>query len=200
MAYGRTKADLRYIPALIGGVLLLFLVSGCAQNMLALAYPVPSETIAPDSSAPKICVVLFSDGRDTLELGKRRDGGPFFTSFSAVDWVSRALADELAALGYRVSYSRTIEAARAAGQDFIVTGILEELWLEERSLTSYNCKSKATVSLLDASGGVLFTNNYTATINRTAIPLMGGAESALTETAQDLLRPAARKISLLVSR
>ena len=178
------------LPLLLLAALFL---TGCAQNVVRLGYPSAPSVVAK-SGSPSICVVLFEDRRGKAEIGERRDGQSFQPQTAVDDWMSRAMADELAQAGFVVTYARTFELAKQSAPDFIVTGVIEEVWLKEPSFTSLSCSMRVTVSLLRGNGTHLFKNNFSASLNRTVIPAMDSAPKILTETLNDLLQPAAQKI------
>lgn len=176
-----------------------FLFTGCARNVVRLSYPAP-ETGVAKNGASSICVVLFEDRRNKAEIGQRRNGELFQPQTAVNDWVSRAVADELVRAGFVVTYAQTLEQARQSSPDFIVTGIIEEVWLSEPSFTSLACSMRATVSLLRGSGTHVFKNSFSAKLTRTVIPAMDSSPKILTETLGDLLEPAVRKIEQAAHR
>lgn len=170
-----------------------FFLTGCAQNVVRLNYPAyPAVAVKP--GAASICVVLFEDRRGKAEIGQRRDGQNFQPQTAVDDWMSRAMADELAQSGFVVTYAQTLEQARQTNPQFIVTGVIEEVWLSEPSFSSLTCSMRATISLLRGNGTHVFKNNFSASLTKTVIPAMDSTPKILAETLGDLLQPAARKI------
>ncbi len=84
--------------------------------------PALSGQSLPAPNAPSICVVNFEDGRsDEYSVGVRRDGSAFTTNQNMSEWISRALADELARDGLRVTYAVSVAQARSGNPDYLVT-------------------------------------------------------------------------------
>ncbi len=188
----RSSRLFRALPCLL---LALFL-SGCAQNVVSLNYPAPKDTVIAKAGATTVCVVEFADKRDKMDIGQRRDGGSFQARNNVAAWVSRAMADELALTGLVVTYADTMAAAKASGPKYIVTGVINEIWLTENSLTGYSCSLRVTVSLLRSDGSHITKNNYQSMLSKTVIPTSDVPQTMLSEGLVDLLRPAARNIEL----
>lgn len=67
---------------------------------------------------------MFEDKRmDQTVIGTRRDSS-FVTTDNVAQWISKALADELARNGMQVSYSASVNEARKGNPDFMVTSRL----------------------------------------------------------------------------
>ncbi len=175
-------------------LLLFILLPGCAQNVVHLVYPAPKESVAAKADAPSVCVVTFEDRRDKAELGLRRDGDKFQPRTNIADWMSRAMADELAQTGLTVTYADNLAQARASNPGYIVTGIIDEVWLTENSLTRYTSTMRVTLSVLHANGSYLTKTNYNSSFSQTVLPTSDAPQSTLSEGLVDLLRPAAQNI------
>lgn len=169
-------------------------LSGCARNALHLAYPEHSKLAVPSASASSVCVVEFSDERGKLEIGEYRNGTFAHAGSPVTAWLARALAEELAAEGFIVSYAATLEEAILSAPDHIITGSVDEVWLQESGMTKYSCSIRCTLSLLAPDGIRLFRNSLSAKVTRSTLPLIGNGEAALTEAAQEFIQPAARLI------
>lgn len=185
------------LPRFLLLVLLASVLAGCAQSIVHLVYSAPKETITPRAGAPTVCVVAFEDRRGKDEIGQRRDGGLFLAHADVTGWVSRAMADELARTGLTVTYTSDIGQAKASNPDYIVTGVIDEIWLTESSLTRYASSMRVTISLLRGNGSYITKNNYSSTFSKTVIPMSDVPQSMLSEGLIDLLRPAARNIERL---
>ena len=183
---------LRVLPCL----LLFLLLPGCAQNVVSLDYPPPKEAVVPNAGASTLCVVQFADKRTQLAIGQRRDGGDFQPRTDVASWVSRAMADELAQVGLSVTYAENMAAAMASHPRYIVTGIINEIWLTENSLTRYTSAMHVTIALLRGEGSHITKNNYQSTFSQTVMPTSDVPQTMLSEGLVDLLRPAARNIEL----
>ena len=78
---------------------LAILCAACGPGNTVRLIPPPalSGQSLPAPNAPSICVVNFEDERsDEFSVGVRRDGSAFTTNQNVSEWISRALADELA--------------------------------------------------------------------------------------------------------
>lgn len=169
-------------------------LSACAPgSMVRLFYAPSASPVLPDPSAPRVTVVMFEDKRPVVQLGERKDGTSFMASSLVADWVSRSLADELTRLGLQVSYALTPEQARAGGADYIVTGVLTEVWLKEMKATDYSASMKMTVTVSDYSKA-LYSEQLSGSQSRRALPAQDVAEKLLAETLRDVMQPAAKKI------
>ncbi len=188
--YHFAGASLRILQFLALAVLL----SGCAQNVVHLVYPAPKEAVTPKAGSPSVCVVLFEDRRGKAEIGERRDGGKFQPRTNVASWISRAMADELAQTGLTVTYADDLSQAKASNPAYILTGVIDEVWLTENSLTRLTCTMRVTLSLLRGNGSYITKNNYHSTFSQTVIPTSDAPQSILSEGLIDLLRPAARNI------
>lgn len=93
----------------------------------------------------------------------------------------------------QVSFAPTLEQARAAKPDYIVTGDITEVWLQEQSTTRVLCTIKAKVAL-SGKKGVVYSENLSSSQERQFIPSGSAVESLLSDTLRDLLVPTAKKI------
>lgn len=180
--------------ALLLAVMALTLAACAPSNTVRLMYQPPDANILPAPGAPSVAVVMFDDPRHSLQIGERRDGTPFVASAPVSDWIARNLADELARQGLQVSYASTIEQARAANPDFIVTGTVGEVNLRELNTTDYTATIKATVTLSGRKGRI-FTENLSSSQNQQVLPSSQVTEKILSSTLRDLLQPVARKVN-----
>ena len=175
-------------------VMFMLMTGGCARTALQLAYPAPAAPVLPKAGAPSICVVTFEDNRGRVELGTYRDGALVYAASPVNDWLARALADELAAVGFVVSYAPSFTLAQGSSPDYIVTGSIDDIWLLETSLTHYSCTIRMTLSLQRSDGTHLFRNNFSSTVTRGTLPLVENGSQAMREAAMELARPAAQSL------
>lgn len=186
----------RFIRPLSGVLLaatLLVLAACGTTNMVRLIYAPADGTVLPIPSAPRVTVVMFEDQRPHGQIGVRRDGSSFTASSTVSDWVSRSLADELTRLGLQVSFANTVDQARASSPDYIVTGVVREVWLKELRPTEYTTSMRMTISMAGRNGQ-LFTETLSGGQNKQVLPVSGETDKLLAETLRDVLQPAARKI------
>jgi hypothetical protein len=123
----------------------------------------------------------------------RRDNSAFVTGDSAADWISRALADELARNGMRVSYAATFNEARNGNPAFMVTGVLDNIWLKEASATELSTELRITYNLANRQKHIL-KDSFNSAQSRTGLPTKSAAQDLLLDTLRDLVKPVARKI------
>ncbi|MCG4878171.1 hypothetical protein L0N00_17220, partial [Eggerthella lenta] len=76
-------------------------------------------------------------------IGTRRDSSAFVTTDNVAQWISKALADELARNGMQVSYSISVNEARKGNPDFMVTGQVDEANIRETSTTDMSTSLRA---------------------------------------------------------
>ncbi|MDR3319532.1 MAG: hypothetical protein LBS77_00890 [Desulfovibrio sp.] len=177
-------------------LLFILLLTACGpSNNVRLQPPPPLDaTVLPAPNAPSVSIVTFADSRpDRTSLGVRRDNSAFVTSDNMVEWVSRALADELARNGMQVSYAATFKQVRNGNPDYIVTGDLNTLWLKETSATELSTELRITYNLVNRQKRIL-KDSFNSTQSRTGLPTSSAAETLLMDTMRDLIKPVARKI------
>ena len=131
------KHTRRVFPAaLLPALLAVLLLSACgpSNNVRLLPPPPLDASVLPAPNAPRVSVVTFADKRtDQSALGVRRDNSAFVTSDDVAQWISRALADELARNGMQVTFALNVGQARSGNPDYLVTGQVDEAWLRETS-------------------------------------------------------------------
>ena len=173
----------------------LFLAAcGPSNTVRLLPQPPLDAAVLPAPNAPSISVVTFTDSRpDRTSLGVRRDSSAFVTGDNTADWVSRALADELARNGMQVSYATTYKQARDGNPDYMVTGELNALWLKEVSATELSTELRVTYFLANRQKRIL-RDSFNSAQSRTGLPTSSAAENLLLDTLRDLVKPVARKI------
>ena len=179
--------------ALLGAVLLL---SACGpSNTVRLLPPPPLDaSVLPAPNAPSVSVVSFEDKRvDTASVGVRRDGSAFTTSGDAAEWISRALADELARSGFQVTFAANVNQARSGNPDYLVTGQVDEVWLKENSSLEITSQMRVKCALANRKGR-LWSESCNASQSRSGLPSGSTADNLLLDTLRDLVKPMAQKI------
>lgn len=177
-------------------LLAIFLLSACGPGNTVSLLPPPSidANSLPAPNAPSISIVGFSDTRPDPEIvGKRRDGSAFTTSGDVAQWISRALADALARRGMRVTYASDAAQARSGNPDYLVTGVVEQIWLAEASAVELSAQMRVQCSLANRRGRLwMETTNSSQTYGG----LLSGkaADKLLLDTLNDLVQPIAQKI------
>lgn len=174
-------------------MLSLTVLSACGpSNTVRLVYKPADSSVLPPPGAPRVTVVQFDDKRANTQLGVRRDNSSFVANAPVAEWLSRSLADEMARLGLQVSYATTLDQARSGNPEYIVSGVIEEMWLKESSTTEISANIRAQMVLSNRKGRIL-TENLSAAQTRKALPSSNTAEALLTDTLQELVVPAAQK-------
>lgn len=183
---------LRYLPLCLA---FLFLCACGPGNSVRLLPPPPiAASSLPAPTAPSVSVVNFKDERiDPIAIGQRRDGSAFTTTGDVSSWVSRALADELARKGLRVTFAMTASQARSSNPDYLVTGSVNEVWLKENSAMDMSAQMRIICALASRQGK-LWSETCNSSQNRASLPSGSSAENLLLDTLRDLIKPVADKI------
>ena len=179
--------------ALLGAVLLL---SACGPSNTVRLLPPPAldASVLPAPNAPSVSVVRVEDKRvDTSSVGVRRDGSAFTTSGDVAEWISRALADELARSGFRVTFAANVNQARSGNPDYLVTGQVDEVWLKENSSLEISSQMRVKCALANRKGR-LWSESCNASQSRSGLPSGSMADNLLLDTLRDLVKPMAQKI------
>ena len=179
--------------ALLGAV---FLLSACGpSNTVRLLPPPPLDaSVLPAPNAPSVSVVSFEDKRvDTSSVGVRRDGSAFTTSGDVAEWISRALADELARSGFQATFAANVNQARSGNPDYLVTGQVDEVWLKENSSLEITSQMRVKCALANRKGR-LWSESCNASQSRSGLPSGSTADNLLLDTLRDLVKPMAQKI------
>lgn len=179
--------------ALLAASAMLVLAACAPSNTVRLLYAPPDASILPMPNAQRIAVVMFEDQRGTMQIGERRDGTSFVASAPVADWVARNLADELTRQGLQVSYATTLDQARAANPDFIVTGTVNDITLREVKTTDFTAQMRLGVTLSGRKGRI-FTETLSSSQSKQVIPSADVVEKLLADTLREVIQPAARKI------
>lgn len=190
----------RFSALSIAGVLLAVLFcAGCGpSNTVRLVYKPTDSNVLPAPGAPSVAVVQFQDKRPNTQLGVRRDGSSFVATSPVAEWLSRSLADELSRQGLQVSYATSSDQARAANPDYIIAGVIDEVWLKEASSTELSVTLRATMALSNRKGR-LMSEGLSAAQTKKGLPSSSAAEELLLDTMQELVQPAARKIQQAIN-
>ena len=169
-------------------------LTGClAQNNVRLLFN-PSGTAAlPVATAPRVAVVVFEDQRGRIDIGARKDGSPFQPSSSVAEWVSQSLADELARQGAQVSLATSMAQAQAGQPDYIVGGVVERVWLTEKSISSYDAVIRIQTRLYSQKQATV-SRSFASQQEKTGIPGAALAEQTLSSTLADVLKNASMSI------
>ena len=177
-------------------VLLAFLATACgpANSVRLLPPPFQEGAVLPGPKAPRVTVVAFEDKRqDMTVLGSRRDNTAFVTNDSVTQWISKALADELARNGLQVSYSDSVNQARAGNPDYLVTGDVDQVWLREKSATDLSTQMRVNYSVANRQSRI-YKETLNASQSRTVMPTGSAADNIMLDTLRELIKPMAQKI------
>ena len=171
----------------------LFVLSACGpSSTVRLLYRPADAPQIPAPTAPSISVVQLKDARTNSYIGVRRDNTPFIPNGTVPDWVTRSLADELTRQGLRVTYAQTLEAARVAQPQYILTGELQEVWIRETSSTDMAASIQAFISVI-GHRGKLVNEGVTSSLSKQGLPGRSVAEDLLYNTVQELVQSIANK-------
>ena len=177
-------------------VLLAFLATACgpANSVRLLPPPFQEGAVLPGPKAPRVTVVAFEDKRqDMTVIGSRRDNTAFVTNDSVTQWISKALADELARNGLQVSYSDSVSQARAGNPDYLVTGDVDQVWLREKSATDLSTQMRVNYSVANRQSRI-YKETLNASQSRTVMPMGSAADNIMLDTLRELIKPMAQKI------
>ena len=176
------------------------LLAACGPgNTIRLQDPAPAPGVIPSPDATTIAVVAFADKRENSSaIGERRDMSAFTTTDNVARWVSMALAEELRAAGYQVSYALSFDQAQHAVPDYLVQGSLLKAWLKEESATELHTDIKARFSLANKQK-VVVRETVSANQQHTGLPSNTAAEELMTTTVQDLVKTMVEKIKASAS-
>ncbi|WP_297826964.1 hypothetical protein [uncultured Desulfovibrio sp.] len=181
--------------ALLSGLLAALLLAACGpSNNVRLLPPPLDASVLPAPNAPRVSVVTFADQRqDQSALGVRRDKSAFVTGDDVPQWISRALADELARNGMQVTFALNVNQARSGNPDYLVTGQVDEVWLREASATDISSTLRVSYVLANRQGRLL-RESLNASQSRSGLPSGAAADNLMLETLRDLVKPMAQKI------
>lgn len=174
----------------------LYALTACGPgNTVKLLPPPPiAASSLPPPSAPSVSVVNFKDMRqDPSVIGARRDGSAFTTTGDVATWIARALADELARKGFRVTFSTDARQARISSPTYLVTGEVNEVWLKEVSSTEMTAQMRVSCTLANKAGKI-WTESCNSSQSITSLPSGDNADKLLLDTLSDLIKPIAEKI------
>ena len=177
-------------------VLLAFLATACgpANSVRLLPPPFMEGAVLPGPKAPRVTVVAFDDKREDMTvIGSRRDNTAFVTNDSVTQWISKALADELARNGLQVSYSDSVNQARAGNPDYLVTGDVDQVWLREKSATDLSTQMRVNYSVANRQSRI-YKETLNASQSRTVMPTGSAADTIMLDTLRELIKPMAQKI------
>ena len=177
-------------------VLLAFLATACgpANSVRLLPPPFQEGAVLPGPKAPRVTVVAFDDKREDMTvIGSRRDNTAFVTNDSVTQWISKALADELARNGLQVSYSDSVNQARAGNPDYLVTGDVDQVWLREKSATDLSTQMRVNYSVANRQSRI-YKETLNASQSRTVMPTGSAADTIMLDTLRELIKPMAQKI------
>ena len=176
--------------------MLAFLATACgpANSVRLLPPPFQEGAVLPGPKAPRVTVVAFDDKRqDMTVIGSRRDNTAFVTNDSVTQWISKALADELARNGLQVSYSDSVNQARAGNPDYLVTGDVDQVWLREKSATDLSTQMRVNYSVANRQSRI-YKETLNASQSRTVMPTGSAADNIMLDTLRELIKPMAQKI------
>ncbi len=193
---GRKKTYQHFFRAM-SLILVTFLLAACGPgNEIRLITPEKTgESVLPKPNAPTVTVVEFKDSRnEKTAIGLRRDGSAFSTRDKPTYWISHALADTLSDHGLMVSYATNFDQARKGNPDYIVSGKLQRVWLNETSATYIETIIEAQYTLANREKHLLQENNK-AQSSRGWPSSLSQTEAMVRDTMNDLIVPIAQKIA-----
>lgn len=164
-------------------------------NTVRLMYAQPASGALPSPGASTVTVVIFDDQRaQPPVIGSKRNGATIAPNAQVADWVARSLSEELSRQGFQVSYATTLSQAKAAKPQYIVTGVVREVWLREVNPTQMDVVVRLSIT---ASGqaGVVYSETLSATQDKQGILTEKAGENLLSEALRNILLPASEKIA-----
>lgn len=174
-------------------VLCVFLLSGCAGNVINLSYPPMRQDAAPATEKGiTVCIVDFENKRPVNAIGERQDGTPILPRVPVERWLANGVAEELNREGYTVLMAETLPEALTKGAEYIITGEAEEVWLAETSLTRYTGTIRTSITLFDGTGARITKNGYNSVYSKGVLPVYGIPQTLLNDALAEMLQPAAR--------
>jgi len=182
---------------LVLSFMLVFTLTACAGNTVRLLYGPSDPGSLPASSSKRVTVVMLDDKRNQQAIGVRSNGTPFASTSSVVDWASRTLGESIMRQGVQVSYAMTMAEAKRAKPDYIVSGSLNEVWLQEQSAASLLATVRMSLAMTDAQGKTVYSENLTASQERKAL-LTKDVENLLVDTLRECVGPASRTMTGLL--
>lgn len=189
-----SRRNVTFAPLFVLLAVLLLSACGPSNNVRLLPPPPLDASVLPAPNAPRISVVTFGDQRqDQSALGVRRDKSAFVTGDDVSQWISRALADELARNGMQITFALNVSQARSGNPDYLVTGQVDEAWLSEASATDISTHLRVSYALANRQGRLL-RESLNASQSRSGLPSGAAAENLMLETLRDLVKPMAQKI------
>ncbi len=178
----------------------MLMLTACGPNdTVRLTYPEKDSSVLPAPSAATVAVVLFTDKRPHAHLGVRRNNTTFASTVAVPEWISRSFADALSRHGLQVSYAESVDVARKAQPQYIVTGTVNLAELQEISITELRSTMQVDV-ILSNSQGRLINESLSASQNITGIIIESTAEKLLRQTVQELIKPGVQKITQTINK
>lgn len=173
---------------------------GPGNTVRLMPPPALSAAALPAPNAPNVSVVSFTDRQQDPEvIGKRRDGSAFTTNGDVAQWLSRALADELARKGMRVTFALDTAQARSGNPDYLVTGQVEQVWLNESSSVEMAAQMRVQCTLANRKGRLWQeTTNSSQTVG--GLLSSSSADKLMLDTLNDLIGPIAQKILATIEK
>jgi len=170
-------------------------LTGCmTKNDVRLLYHPATAAMVPSAAAPRVAVVVFDDQRGKTEIGLRKDGSAFQPVSDVAQWVSAALAEELARKGMQVSLAESALQAEAGNPDCIVTGTVENVWLEEKGVSHYTASIRIQMHV--NRGGNVTINKFSAQQDKSGMPGAKLAEGVLAGALTDVVESAVNTLSV----
>jgi len=172
------------------------ILGGCmtSQSSVRLLYNSQTAAAPSNTAAPRIAVVHFEDARVRPDLGVRKDGSSFETVSSVSEWVTQSLADELSRRGFLVSVAFDAEQAAAGHPDRIIVGTVDEVWLKEKSINSYEAVIRVQARI-EGNSEPAQTRKFISSQEKSGIPGVRLAEETLSTTLSDVLDNFCRSVS-----
>lgn len=179
----------------------LALVACGPGNTVRLMYATPAKgVVLPSPGAPTVTVVIFDDQRpQPTVVGVKRDGATISPNAQVVDWVARSLSDELGRQGLQVSYATTLSQAKAARPDFIVTGVVREIWLKEVNPTQMDVSVRLTLNVAGHAGNI-YSETLSSVQDKQGLLTEATGEKLLSDALKNVLEPASEKIAAKIRK
>lgn len=176
-------------------IILLGGLVGCAGDKVGLAYNSLGPSMNASPELPTVAIPEFQNGMPSTQIGVSSGGKPLEANSSTITWVTEAFTDELVRLGVRAndsSYPRV--------NDYMVSGSLDQLWIEETGPAQYSVKVAITIELTQPAGQVIFKKTFNAEQNTFFVPTDANISELVESTLRDVLTMATVEVKSQLPR
>jgi hypothetical protein len=133
-----------------------------------------------DSCTTSVGVVAFKDERRREAIGESGRGKKIYSRTLVNEWVSRALAAELAGDGCRVDFH---DRVKEADSKYTITGKVQEAYIKQDSMTKYNVHVRLHITLMSGTKKIM-SKSYSGRMTTRTPPMLQFND----RVASDMLR------------